>query len=304
MDVPIDVTADGQYELLADVAQAPDYGDYAVLLDGKLTNSTTAVWPANNVPPAGTQVLSNYAGEVYVARDRLIGWFHLTKGRHTLSFVCTGKDSRSAGYNLGINDVVLAMVNTSEPSDTAIAEEPKNVGGTAQVSYRGRPLSSYIAQIKNSSEEDRPESLRAVGSFGTDATPAIELLVESLADASENVRAAAAWALTQSGPRGTAAIPALAKAVSDPDPRVRGLAIVALKNLGPKAAPAVPALIQALNDSVSYLRAPAAVALAEIGPAAKVAIPALEEAIKDHRLGSGTREIIRKIEGRPSPTLF
>jgi Protein of unknown function (DUF2961)/HEAT repeats len=304
IDVPIDVTADGQYEVLADVAQAPDYGDYGVLLDGKLTNSTTEVWPANNVPPPGTQVLRNYAGEVYVARDRLVGWFHLTKGRHALSFVCAGKDSRSAGYNIGINDVVLANVNTTEPPDTAIAEEPKNLRGTAQVTYRGRPLSSYVAKLRNAAELDRPSLLRAIGSFRADATPAVELLVEALADSSAGVRAAAAWALTQTGPRGATAVPALAKALSDPIPRVRGLAIIALKNMGPKAAPAVPALIDALNDSVSYLRAPAAGALGEIGPAAKDAIPALEEAIQAHRLGSSAREIILKIEGRPSPTLF
>ena len=34
----------------------------------------------------------------------------LTKGRHILSFICVGKDSRSSGYNLGINDVVLEHV--------------------------------------------------------------------------------------------------------------------------------------------------------------------------------------------------
>ena len=44
--------------------------------------------------------------------------------------------------------------------------------------------------------------------------------------------------------------------------------------------------------------------LGEIGPGAKDAIPALEEAIQAHRLGSGMREIIRKIEDKPSPTLF
>jgi hypothetical protein len=123
--------------------------EYAVLLDGKLTNSTTEVWPANDVPPPGTQVLHNYAGEVYVARDRLVGWFQLTKGRHFLSFVCAGKDSRSAGYNLGINDVVLAKVSTAESPDAAIGEEPINPGTSAQVTYRGRPLSFYVKQVKS-----------------------------------------------------------------------------------------------------------------------------------------------------------
>ena len=45
--------------------------------------------------------------EVYVARDRALGMADLAKGRHTLTFACTGKDSHSAGYNFGINDIVL-----------------------------------------------------------------------------------------------------------------------------------------------------------------------------------------------------
>jgi hypothetical protein len=51
---------------------------------------------------------------MYVARDQPLGWFQLTNGRHVLSFVCVGKDERSAGYGLGINSVVLEKVPTVE----------------------------------------------------------------------------------------------------------------------------------------------------------------------------------------------
>jgi hypothetical protein len=290
MDVPIDVTADGQYEVLADIAQATDYGDYGVLLDGK--------------PTPGNENLRNYAGEVYVARDRLIGWFHLTQGRHILSFVCTGKDSRSSGYNLGINDVVLEKVDTTGAADSGRADDLKPAKSRASVTYRSLALSYYTDKMKSAGEPARADILRAMGSFGADAAPAIGVLSQALADPSGNVRCAAAWALSQIGPRGASGVPALAKALSDPEPRVRGLAIVALRNMGPAAAAATPALIQSLNDSVKYLHTPAAVALGEIGSAAKDAIPAIELAVQQHRLGSGARETILKIKGKPSPTLF
>lgn len=41
VNIPIDVPHDGLYEVAAQIAQAPDYGDYVATLDGKLTNSTT-----------------------------------------------------------------------------------------------------------------------------------------------------------------------------------------------------------------------------------------------------------------------
>ena len=41
IDIPIDVPASGRYEIVARIAQAPDYGDYIALLDDKPTMSTT-----------------------------------------------------------------------------------------------------------------------------------------------------------------------------------------------------------------------------------------------------------------------
>jgi hypothetical protein len=39
--IPIDVPRPGRYEVVAQVAQSPDYGNYVATLDGKLANSTT-----------------------------------------------------------------------------------------------------------------------------------------------------------------------------------------------------------------------------------------------------------------------
>jgi len=117
IDVPFDVAEDGRYEVLAEIAEAPDYGDYVATLDGKLTNSTTQTWAQSDVPPPGTEIIHNYADEVYVAVDRRFGWFDLAKGRHRLAFVCVGKDARSSGYNLGIDNVVLEKVPSVLTSD-------------------------------------------------------------------------------------------------------------------------------------------------------------------------------------------
>ena len=110
IDIPIDVPASGRYEIVARIAQAPDYGDYIALLDDKPTNIDNRQAATSEIPASGAHVLHNYLSEVYVAVEAPLGWLNLGKGRHTLSFVCVGKDSRSSGYNLGINDVVLERV--------------------------------------------------------------------------------------------------------------------------------------------------------------------------------------------------
>jgi hypothetical protein len=38
INVPLDIPEKGRYEVLARIAQAPDYGDYYALLDGRPTN--------------------------------------------------------------------------------------------------------------------------------------------------------------------------------------------------------------------------------------------------------------------------
>jgi hypothetical protein len=91
--------------------------------------------------------------EIYVALDRPLGWLDLEKGRHTLSFVCVGRDGRSSGYNLGINDVVLERI------PRAIAAVPQRVTlsplKTAGIVYRGLQLSAQLQQLKQASRTTR-----------------------------------------------------------------------------------------------------------------------------------------------------
>jgi hypothetical protein len=276
MNVPLDVPDAGRYEIVARIAQAPGYGDYIALLDGKPTNPDNRQAATSEAPSEGPEVFHNYLPEVYVAVDRPLGWLALNKGRHTLSFVCVGKDSRSSGYNFGLNDVVLERI----PEVASVS--PRGSNPTAHIStgsalYRGLPLASYLQQLKHATGSGRADVLRAIGAFGPGARSAIDELGRALGDSDPEVRIAAAWALSQMESAGAGAVPGLKKALADPDPRVRSLSAVALRSIGPKAADAVPELIRALNDPAAYVRAPAADALGSIGPSAKAAVPGLSE---------------------------
>ena len=283
VNIPIDIPEAARYELIAEIATAPDYGDYYALLDGKPMGLDPRKAATSEVPYQGSPVYHNYSPEVYVADIHPLGWYSLSKGRHILSFVCTGKESPSSGYNLGIMDVVLekipASVNAPSPMlPRKITPELPPVSPlppSGEPVYRGLPLSAYLDKLAHAQESERPGLIRAIGAFGSDAGPGVSAVTEALHYPDTQDRAAAAWALSQIGPEGAAAVPTLAKALSDSSPRVRDLAAVALESIGPKAAPAVPELIRALNDPVVYVRCPAADALGAIGPAAGAAIQPL-----------------------------
>jgi hypothetical protein len=333
MNVPIDVAEGGFYEIVGEIAEGPDYGDYVIQVDGQPTNLDWRKPATSEIPLPGPEVFHNYLTELYVARDRTLGMFQLKPGRHTLTFVVTGKDPHSVGYNLGINDVVLEKVQQDKEVHDVREAMPE---GTADLVYRGRSLGAYVAKLGTASEDDRPILIRAIGSFGADGASACPQLIAALSDSSSAVREAAAGALVQVGERSSAdAVVALAKALSDPNPEVRDLASIALSSIGPEEALAVPDLVRALSDPVDYVRAPAAdalgamgakasaavgplaaklltqdqgfvlasvaYALGDIGPSAKDAIPALKQVLAQRRVGSAAEEAILKIEGKPVP---
>jgi len=338
INVPIDIPEDGRYEIVADLAEFSDYGDYTALFDGQPTNVDTRKPATSEIPLPGPEVFRNYLTELYVARDRTLGMFTLTKGRHTLTFVCQGKDPRSVGYNLGINEVVLEKVQDSgEPADSWAKDEGGRVATAGAVVYRGRPLSFYIGKLKSGSDAERVQAIRAIGYFGGDGAAAVTELAKALSDGSAEIRSAAAGSLSRMGATGAPAVEQLAQALTDPDARVRCLSAIALQSMGAKSAPAVPQLVQALHDPVNYVRMSVANALGAIGPsswaavpalverlrlkdeedgfvlariahalgqigtAAKEALPTLREVVDRRRVGAEAQEAILEIEGKPVP---
>jgi hypothetical protein len=334
INIPLDIAVDGRYEIVAQLAQGADYGDYTAMLDGQLANVDTRKPATSENPLPGPEIFHNYLNELYLARDHTLGIFTLSKGRHTLSFTCVGKESRSVGYNLGVNEIVLEQV----PENKDVADFPPVEGAKPEASagdlYRGHPLSFFLAGLKRAPENERAAWIRALGNFGASGTLAVSALSGALADQSEEVRIAAAWSLSQIGQSAAGVVPVLGKALSDANPWVRDLAALALKDIGPKAAAAVPQLITALSDPVNFVRSPAADALGAIGPEARQAVAALEDTLKDKdgivrtraafalgdigpdahdaipllqqthgggRLSAAAQEAILKIEGKPVP---
>ena len=281
LNIPLDIAESGRYEIVARTAEAPDYGDYMALLDGEATNLDKRQPATSEIPFPGPEVFHSYLPEVYVAVDRPLGWFQLAKGRHTLTFVCVGRDERSAGYNFGVEDVVLEKLPASagefEKKDvehqlTPVLPPVIPAPSSSEPVYRGRPLSAYLEELRQAPAAKRADVVRAIGSFGEEGTAAVSAITRELANSDPQVRAAAAWVFSQIGAKGAEAIPALGKALSDSSPRVRSLAAVALEAMGPEAAPALPELVRALNDPLDYVRVPAADALGAMGPAAQGAV--------------------------------
>ena len=336
INIPFDVPEKGRYEILARLAQEPDSGDYYALVDNKPTNLDIREALTSEIPSSGPEVFHNYLSEIFIAVERPLGWLELARGRHTLSFVCVGHDSRSSGYNLGINDVILERVPTS--GNRRALSLAAAFGSNGPV-YRGVPLSGYVQELNRTDGSSRADVLRALGSFGPDATPAAGAIAGALRDDSAEVRLAAAWALSQIGPRAAPAVKGLADTLRDPNSQVRCVSVLALRSMGAGAKEAVPKLIEALHDSQPFVRAPAAdalgsigpaaqaavpelttqllvkgevtyvlrsiaAALGEMGPAAESAIPALQEVMRTHRVAATAEEAILKITKKPVPSWF
>jgi hypothetical protein len=285
INIPIDIPATGQYELIGLLAQGPDYGDYTALMDGQPMNVDPRKAATSEVPLPGPEIYFNYLPELYVARDRALGMVQLAQGRHILTFLCTGKDPRSVGYSLGLNDVVLERVPENLEQSPDSSEPPPSIPSpsvTSRPIYRGRPISYYLETLKNARlEHDRIRLLFALGEFGGDGSAAVPVLNQALADESTEIRATAAGSLGKIGAENPESISALIRALADRDARIRGLAGLALKSIGPKASPSVPKLASALRDPIESVRVAAADALGAIGPGAHAAAPMLAERLTD-----------------------
>jgi Protein of unknown function (DUF2961)/HEAT repeats len=291
LDVPFDVPEEGEYELVTQVAQSFDYGTYSVLLDGKPVQSAELEHePGADVLPTGQ--LDGYKSETYVGLDLLLGWPRLSKGRHIVTFACTGKAEASRGYNLGVDNLILARVGENAWARSLARQRDADF-------VRHAPASGLTKSIADRDPLIREAAAARLAESGTLAASSVGAVVTALDDDDPVVRGLAALALREAGGAALPALDRLIARLKDSDPNVRLMSANAIGALGPKAERAVPALTllcRRTDDHVHVLRS-AASALGAIGPAAAPAIPALEELRKLPRARWAADEALKKIRG-------
>ncbi len=257
LEVPFEVPEDCEYEVYTEVAQASDYGIYTVLFDGKAPLAPELEHePGADVRPQ-TQ-FDGYAAETYVGLAHQVGWVRLSKGPHTLTFVCLGKREASTGYNLGVDNIVLARVGPDAWAAAERIQAPRVPSGSV----------TELGQILRSDPDPVARGLAAVAlrDRGTTSLQALPALEAGLKDSDAGVRMMSANALAAVGPDAAPAVPALIAAGSVKD------------------------------EQVHVLRSVAA-ALGSIGkPAAVWALPLLRELAKIPRVRWAAESAIRKIE--------
>jgi hypothetical protein len=233
LEVPFDVEEDGDYEFYAELAQASDYGIYTVLLDGKPPAAPVLEHePGADVRPQTR--FDGYAPETYVGMAYQIGWPRLSKGRHTVTFVCLGKNATSSGYNLGVDDLILARTGAAGWAKAAQVKPPtlpETMSGLASALSDPDPVIRGLAALE-------------LKNRGQTAEPALYALIARLQDPDVIVRMTSAGAIGSLGPRASTAVPALIAAcrVENEVTHVLRACAAALGDIGPAAAPALPAL--------------------------------------------------------------
>jgi hypothetical protein len=244
--------------------------------------------PGADVLPSGQ--LDGYKPETYVGLDLLLGWPRLSKGRHLVSFVCTGKAEASRGYNLGVDNVILAKVGAEAWSKSLGRQHAADRVREAAAGKVRPALFDRDPLVREAAAARLAESR-------TSATPAVAELQKALADDDPIVRGLAAMGLKESGPAALPALEALVARLHDDDTGVRMMAANAIAAIGRRARRAVPALISAAgvrDEHVHVLRS-VADALGAIGPAAASAAPALVELTKLPRVRWAAEAALKKI---------
>jgi hypothetical protein len=229
IEIPLEIERDGYYELAAQVAHAPDYGDYRVLLDGKPVEPAGELEHEPGANAGGGTLVRAWNSELYVAEDHLLGWKQLYQGHHTITFVCLGKDVRSSGYHLGIDTVIVARVASPEKT------QPPRVPGTVAEMLRGLEDADPVA---------RGVAALALRDQTAPAAETLAPLSRALRDPETGVRMVAADAIARYGHGAVAVLEQLIAAggVEGENAHVQRSVALALGAIGPEAVRAIPTL--------------------------------------------------------------
>jgi hypothetical protein len=232
-----------------------------------------------------------YHPELYVAEDHLLGWPRLVRGRHVVTFVCTGRNPLSRGYHLGIDPLVLARIG-----------KPESGGGVrAATLRRATDAGTLRGGLKDPDPLIREAAVWALTQQPATAAKMVPELALALNDPDHIVRGLAALALGDCGGCARAVLSGLIDALKDRDEGVRMVVAEAIASLGKEGTPALSALIQAaqVRGEHVHVQRSLAKALAAIGPAAAPALPVLEQLRSFPRVRYSADSAIREIKRSP-----
>src|SRR5262249_33632749 len=138
-----------------------------------------------------------------------LGWRKLEKGRHTLTFVCLGKNPASSGFVLGVDNVILARAGADGWALASKVTEPR---------LAATDVPGIVKALKAGPDARvRTQAALALATRPREAAAALPDLEAALKDPSPFVREAAARAMGAQGPAAAHAVPALVAACKAPD---------------------------------------------------------------------------------------
>ena len=177
------------------------------------------------------------------------------------------------GADAGEQDAVAHALGAIGPA--ASAAIPHLVGRTNEVArlalmrIREESLRAFFERLRDTSDTEAwSRAAHEISRLGTNADPAIPLLVAGLQHTNSPIQEAAFEALRRLRRRPDLCVPAFAALLESPNPDGRINALEALAAFGPAAAPALPAVTARLRDDDYWVRRQATNALRAIDPAA------------------------------------
>jgi hypothetical protein len=195
--------------------------------------------------------------------ERFIRWrpfaHHLALAQSRADFASFAFRTLGPEAYSSIPELIRLMTNsTGRTAPFHVASALAGMGKSA--------LPSLIPILTNSPPAARHMAFYAVSHMGTNALPAMPILLQCLGDKQENVVAGAIAALGELRLQPDLVVPALTNFLvgSRKWPRVN--AVFALEKFGPPARPAVPHLLALLTDSDPLVRTMSTNALHEIAP--------------------------------------
>jgi HEAT repeat protein len=124
-----------------------------------------------------------------------------------------------------IRPMLAALALATLAGTPAMAQGKK----AAEPSFDGRPLSSWITDLKAAAPQTRNAAAYAISGMGAAATSAVPALIAALKDDAASVRFPVCVALREIGPSAKEAVPALTDLLDDRNEDVAAMARKAIK---------------------------------------------------------------------------